>query len=59
MIVLVYTKTEGSLSTKMMIFTHLLLPTVTILARNDRTGDNKTFEDISLAITWKFRQKGL
>ena len=48
MIVLVYTKTERSLSTKMMIFTHLLLPTVTILARNDRTGDNKTFEGLSL-----------
>ena len=42
-----------------MIFIHLLLPTVTILARNDQTSDNKTFEDISLAITWKFRQKGL
>ena len=34
----------------MMIFTHLLLPTrtVTILARNDQTGDNKTFEGLSL-----------
>ena len=34
----------------MMIFTQLLLPTrtVTILSRNDRTRDNKTFEGLSL-----------
>ena len=38
----------------MMILTHLLLTTITILARNDRTAaTNKTFEGICLAFLQK------
>ena len=43
----------------LMIFTHLLLPRVIILAGNDQTGDNKTFEGICLTLPVKFRQKEL
>ena len=47
--------------------THLLLPTITILARNDQTAaarrfflpTNKTFEGICLVLSGKFLQKEL
>ena len=51
----------------MMILTHLLLPTITILAHDDRTAavvafflaTNKTFEGVCLALAAKFLQKEL
>ena len=39
--------------------TNVLLPTISALARNDRTATNKTFEGICLAISGKFLQKEL
>ena len=51
----------------MMILTHLLLPTITILACDDRTAvvvafswrRNKTSEGVCLALAGKFLQKEL
>ena len=56
---------SDNLSRNSCILTHLLLPTITILARNDRTAavvafqlpTNETFEGICLALAGQFLQK--